>query len=114
MNDYLTLGSTPASETCVQVGHENYGKICRVECRVYRQQLERILAKEFNEIVVPLVTKSFPHDFGTYHEIAVLYDPNNKEQVKQSFWLDNNTPDEWDDEAKKYLEEAGYVVNELF
>jgi len=64
MQDYLTLGPTPAAENCVQVGVSHYDVLSRLECKTFIEQLER-------KFPITLPTNSFkmmsnPHDFGSY------------------------------------------------
>ena len=99
--DYLTLGATPSGEDCAQVGTNGYATKARKECTAYKNQLERQFGSP--PLGAYLSIKGFPHDFGTYHEVVVRYDENDKEAVEYAFKLEGDSPANWDDEAKKEL-----------
>ncbi len=109
MRDYLTLDCTPIDEPCHGVGTnpimENH------EVRAYKEQLERILSAEFSQadLQVYVGIKKFPHDFGSYSEVVVYYDDDNEEAINQAFWLEANTPEQWDTKADAYLEAVNYT-----
>lgn len=107
MSEYLTLGPTPADESCYPTN--NNPQMERIELTAYRNQLTRVLKLEFTSPCVSVVRKSFPHDFGSYSEICVIYNPDDSEQVRQAFWLESNTPGEWDGEAEEELKAAGHI-----
>ena len=100
MRDYLTLGPTPTGEDCEQVPYENPAK-AKKECRVFKEQLIR----QFGEppFGADLVVKSFPHDFGSYHEVVAYFDDQIPESVEYAFKLEGQTPEEWDEQAKNDL-----------
>ncbi len=89
MTDYLTLGPTPAGENCVQVGNDNYQTLAREECKKYIA----LLRKKWPEANFRI--KSFPHDFGSYMEVVVMYDTENEKETDQAFDIENNLPESW-------------------
>lgn len=101
MKDYLTLGPTPCEESCQQVGTASFNsRMARLECQTFKAQLYRLLHAEFGEeLSVSISTKSFSHDFGTYTEVCVYFDDQDETSVNQAYWLENNTPAHWDEEA---------------
>jgi len=97
MRDYITLGPVPCEEKCEQVGPNcDYSQMTK-ECRVYINQLKRQSPK------AELRIKSFPHDFGTYKEVAVFYDDQNEESVQIAYDLEASLPENWDEEAIREL-----------
>lgn len=106
----LNLSPTPVAEDCAQVGSDNYHKQSRIETTVFKQQLYRMLEAEFEEVKITLLTVGHPHDFGTYHDVEVKYDENSESSMNQAFWLENNLPEYWDEEAKQMLKELNYEV----
>ncbi len=42
--------------------------------------------------------KSFPHDFGSYEEVCVLFDDDQLEAGSFAYFCDANCPARWDDE----------------
>ena len=76
MMDYLNIGPAPWSEDCAQVGAENYRERSQRECRAFIHQLRRVAGLE--PPGAQLVIKSFPHDFGAYHEVCCRYNEENE------------------------------------
>lgn len=109
MIDTLTLGATPADESCAQVGSNDYHERAKVECQVYRRQLLRMYkaVHKVNELPEGCTLKitNESHDFGTYHEVGARYNEVFPFSVEAAFWFDGNLPSHWDDEARKELEE---------
>lgn len=100
--DYLSLGPTPAAESCAQVGAEDYHKQSKAEIAAYIGQLNRV----FGDKMPPgcrFSGKAFPHDFGTYHEVVVWFDPDSEDESNFAYSCENNMPQEWDAEARKEL-----------
>jgi hypothetical protein len=100
-SDYLSIGATPAEETCAQVGKEGYSEQSQKECRAFVNQLVRQFGQppEGARITV----KSFPHDFGSYREVCVVYNDNIEEAIEYAFKIEAESPANWDEEAKKEL-----------
>jgi hypothetical protein len=95
MSDYLELGPTPFDEQCAQVGEDDYSVRIREETERYIKQLEQ----RFPNLPdgVRFKTKAFPHDFGTYHEVVVIFNPNDEAQAKAAFHVEWNLPCTWED-----------------
>jgi hypothetical protein len=51
-----------------------------------------------------------PHDFGVYHDVAVVYADDDEESVEYRLKVESGIPSEWDEEAKQLLRENGYPV----
>jgi hypothetical protein len=94
--DYMELGPTPAAESCVGVGQDNYHELSRAECQAYRNQLRRMFPYEGIRFVI----KTFPHDFGSYHEVCVVWTDGDEEGYRHALEVEHNTPEHWDDEAR--------------
>lgn len=101
MIDYLTIGSSPSDEDCAQVGSPDYTQRSRKECLVFLHQLER----QFGDppATARLTIKTFPHDFGEYKEVCVIFDNDIEEAVEYALKLEGVTPQTWDEEAKREL-----------
>jgi len=118
--DYYTFGSTPCDENCAQVGRDNYHEQSRIECRAYINQLKRVI-KELTSYeygsddftnkyeTFTLRVKSFPHDFGNYHEVCAIFD--DEESCHLANDIDNSLPENWDAEALKELAELNYTLH---
>jgi hypothetical protein len=99
--DSINISPTPTDEPCSQLGTDLYEKWNRKECRAFKAQCLRVLEKEFKEITCLLKITSHPHDYGTYHDVEAFYD--NEEGLKQALWLESNTPENWDEQARMEL-----------
>jgi hypothetical protein len=102
--DYLNIGSVPYGEECVQTGSDDYERLQRIECIVFKHQLERMFPKGL------FMIKTFPHDFGSYKEVVAYFDENSNSEVQKAafdaaFETEANAPEYWDEQAKKELAE---------
>lgn len=98
MSDYLELGPTPAGEECQQLGDTYDAVAAKRERKAYINQLERMFGPQM-ETGIYFKSKGFPHDFGTYYEVCVIYNENDDEQTEAAFHVENNLPESWDDQA---------------
>ncbi len=94
MRDYITLGPTPAGESCIQVGDPDYQKKAIKECHRFINQLK----KQFGEPPqgASLLVKSFHHDFGIYHEVVCYYIDEDETSMGYCYYLEANTPEYWE------------------
>jgi len=101
MRDYINIGSSPYDEQCAQVGTPDYHEKVARECRAYKRQLIR----QFGEPPegAALAIKSFPHDFGTYHEVVCYYDTEIEGSKEYAFKLESDGPSNWDEQARTEL-----------
>lgn len=102
--EHITLGSTPASETCAQLGTPGYGERAISECDAYVGQLKRLFkAVHARDARCRLEVVDNPHDFGNYLEVHAQYHEDDKRALTDALWLDGHMPEEWDEEARKEL-----------
>lgn len=87
---FLELGPVPCDEECVQVGDANYQDKAYEQCMQYREQLE----KQWLDLPdgMRFGIKSFPHDFGRYYEVVIIYQEG---QEELAFEIENNLPSKW-------------------
>lgn len=109
MRQIIELGSAPYAEDCVQVRSDQpYMIPMRHECELYRDQLRRLLDEHdpvlSNSVSLPI--KRYEHDFGPYLEVCISYDDADLRVCDLAFWLEENLPEFWSDEAKEKREEA--------
>lgn len=99
--DTYEIGCTPNAEECAQVGSPNYKERARRECQAYINQLNR--AYPGMPAGMYLKISSHPHDFGTYHEVTVVF--NDENDAHNDFLWGNLEMgcEKWDDEARKEL-----------
>lgn len=107
MREYMELSVVPYDEPCVQVGSEDYGRWSRIECKAYIAQLRREFGVEPEG--ASMYTKSNPHDFGTYYEVAVRYDDDIEAALDYAYLVEGGVSEgKWDEAAKQELSQAGY------
>jgi hypothetical protein len=71
--EYLNIGSSPSSESCAQVGTEDYANKAKAECRLFLAQIQKHYPEPENGY---LAIKAFHHDFGSYYEVIAKFDPD--------------------------------------
>ena len=101
MRDYINIGSSPYDEDCAQVGTPDYHEKVARECRAFKGQLIRQFGEPPAGAAVGI--KSFPHDFGTYHEVVCYFDTEDEAATKYAFSLENDAPANWDAIARAEL-----------
>ena len=106
MYDTMQIGSTPYNMDCAQVGSENYDTKSQIECNAFLHQIKRVCGEPPQG--ARLVVKSFPHDFGSYREVCVVYDAENEVEPK-GFRL----PKRFDNHRADWLEDAHRDVTAL-
>ena len=102
MKDYVNIGSSPHGEDCAHVGSDDYGARSRIELREYMRMLNAQHPAP-KDGISHLAAKSFPHDFGNYHEVVAHYDDSSAESVSWAFAVEGNDIEHWDAEAVKAL-----------
>lgn len=101
MRDYISIGSSPYGEDCAQVGSDYYSIKSRKECAALIGQLRRLFGEEKGTAC--LAVKSFPHDFGTYHEVICYFNDDDEIGKEYAFKIENELPEHWDEIAKKEI-----------
>ena len=97
MRDYMALGPTPAAESCAQVGRDDYDGVSAMECKMFKEMLE---AKFVNRPAnTAFVVKSFPHDFGSYREVCIVFDDADEAATDFAYFVESNTPEYWHEVA---------------
>ena len=96
MRDYITLGSTPYSEECAQVGSIDYYDKVYPEMKKYIELLNTIFpeVKKYN---CTFIFKEFEHDFGTYHEVVIIYDDDDVNSLNYAYFVSDEIPETWND-----------------
>jgi hypothetical protein len=91
--EYIELGPSPAGEDCVQVGEQNYSRNARKECERYVSLLEEMFPTDNHNNFFEIM--GFPHDFGTYYEVVVYFNPTNTKSVDFAYNVESNLPEYW-------------------
>ena len=127
MRDCFEIGSSPWGEKCAQVGSVDYAQRAKRECQAYKAEL---IAKYGEVDGCTLKTKSNPHDFGTYYEVAVYYDGDNKEHRDYAYNMERgveywtgigtailqgyNNDDIVRSEIMERIEDGDYDISDIF
>ena len=101
MRDVLELGPVPYDEQCEQVGPNYDPSKARRECQVFIRQLERTFGQPPEGAYFKMTANR--HDFGTYYEVGVSYNFHDETQCDYAFRVENNTPANWDEQARHEL-----------
>lgn len=100
MIDYVSLGTTPSGEDCIQVGCENYEKLAKAECHRFIAFIREKCGVEPPK--AQLKIKQCPHDFGTYLDVVCYYDDEDEVSTEYAYGLESNIPEAWDKQIKTY------------
>lgn len=65
----IEVGPVPCEEECAQVCDADYDERSKLESAVYIRQLRRVFG-EPDPARLTFVRRSFPHEFGRYHEVV--------------------------------------------
>jgi len=98
------VGNVPYDEPEAQVGKDNYTKVIKQQIRLYKQQLTELVLLAFPDgLRVRFKTTSNPHDYGTYYETLVVFDPEDPISVSQAELCEVGMS-EWTPERKVIFE----------
>ena len=98
MRDYLTIGSSPWSEECAQVGSDNFRSQAIRECNAFIKQIRRVVGPE--PVGAKLKVKWFMHDFGQYAEVVCEFYGDNPESENYAFECEGHALlNNWDEDA---------------
>jgi len=102
--------TVPHEEECAQLGSEMYQTRARQEVQAFTRQLLRIHGSPPEGARFKIIR--CPHDFGTYLDLALVYDEDNEEHVEWMLKIESGIPDKWDQAAITELQEVGYFANQ--
>lgn len=88
------LGPAPAEEDCAQVGTADYARDAKAECRAYIEAIRSVCGPEPEG--ARLTIKSQPHDYGSYYEVAVVFDGNDPAACAYAAKCDEDSPTTWE------------------
>jgi hypothetical protein len=78
--DYLVIGSAGFA----QVGQPDYYEKMKIEMKVLLDHIRGTFPIPEFPFHCGMAVKSFPHDFGTYHEIVLHYDNVHMDKLSES------------------------------
>jgi hypothetical protein len=91
-------------------GSSGYGWPGLLEVQAFTRQLLRIHGSPPEGARFKIIR--CPHDFGTYLDLALVYDEDNEEHVEWMLKIESGIPDKWDQAAITELQEVGYFANQ--
>ena len=104
------LGTTvPHEEHCVQLGRPNYSAYSKMEANILMKQIVRELGTPPDGCIMKMI--GCKHDFGTYYDVALVYNPENEEHVRWMLKVESELPLNWDYESKVELAKEGYHLS---
>ena len=92
--DICWLGCAPAEEHCAQVGDPDYARDAKAECRAYIEAIRTVCGREPDG--ARLVVRPQDHDFGTYYEVAVVFDGDDPDAAAYAAKCDGHAPATWE------------------
>src|SRR5687767_9430189 len=92
--EHLSIGPTPAEESCEQLGPNYQEEKAKTECNRFIEGLRKYFGNE--PVGAKLHIHRNSHDFGTYLEVCVQFNENNKEAINYAYLIEGNTPKDWD------------------
>jgi len=98
MKDYISIGSSPCDEDCVQLGSSDYYKRATKECNQFIKLIRKACGEEPEESTARLAIKHNSHDFGTYLDVVCYFDDQDELGAEYALWCEGNTPMTWDAE----------------
>ena len=97
MREWMTLGTVPYEEDCVQVNsNKDYLPAMQADVRRFVKFLEERFPNIPEEAYFGVKRES-GHDFGTYLEAAIYWNTNCSEAQEFAFFVEANIPARWDD-----------------
>ena len=93
MRQYFSIGSTPSEEDCAQVGQPDYRRKALEECERFIALIRDTLGSEPEG--AELAIKSFSHDFGTYYEVVIWFEPDDAAAVAYAVRCEDDAPTTW-------------------
>lgn len=97
-SDYIYLGPAPANENCAQVGEPDYRIKAKKEMNTFIDQIYRQFP-EIEETSIVIRAKFFPHDYGSYGDVVVIYDADDQESTILALKIESDVDTYWDDES---------------
>lgn len=108
METYELATTVPHGEDCMQLGAENYDKFSNLEADTLIDQIIRQLGQPPEGTYFKKI--KCPHDFGTYLDIALVYDENDETSEAYFLYVDQNMPEYWDNISEEKLTKEGYPL----
>lgn len=98
----IHIAAAPHGEACAQVGQADYYDRSHIECKVFMRQLRRLFPVP-ETVAARFAIRSESHDFGSYREVAIMFDGSCEASVNYAHHVEANSPDKWDPIAQYEL-----------
>jgi hypothetical protein len=96
MRDHISIGPTPAEESCQQVGTPSYSsQAARAECQRFIEAIRKVVGEEPDG--ASLRIKSNPHDFGTYLDVVCYFESDDEEATRYAYRCESDAPSTWEE-----------------
>ena len=95
MRDYVSIGSSPSDQDCVQVGSEDYNHLARKECLRFIDVIRKKCGKEVGSARLSIMSNA--HDFGSYLDVVCYYDDQDEAGAEYAYMVEANAPTTWKD-----------------
>ncbi len=92
--EVMAIGSSPWEEDCAQVGSPGYYEKAQKECKRLIALIRKIHGDEPEG--ARLFIKGNRHDFGSYYEVNVEFDPNDKAAADYAYRVESEAPRTWE------------------
>jgi hypothetical protein len=104
-NHTVELGVSPVDEDCESLGRNYDESKAWKECVAFRAQLRRVYASARGEMPegLTLAIKRGKHDFGEPLDVVARCDEANRKAIDAAYWLQDNLPLTWDEDARAEL-----------
>ena len=97
MRDYISIGSAPRNEDCVQVNPQgDYHDAMRAECRRFLDLIQKKLG--LGPPGAYLAIESIPHDFGTYYDVVCYFNDEDEQARAYALRCEADAPETWEDD----------------
>jgi len=97
MKTYLSIGTAPVDEDCIQVNKEKpYLDLMKLEALRYILLLKKLFPL-CKEKFCSFAIRYEQHDFGTYLEVVVIYHSDIAESEEYAYEIEGNLPKKWND-----------------
>jgi len=104
MRDTINIGSSPYDEPTIQVkSGVDYLPWSIKEINILRRQLIRQFP-DLEHCDCYFRICQHPHDFGTYAQLEISYNPDDEKSSKMALKVDSEIPANWDKEAQAEIE----------
>ena len=107
MREFIDLSTTvPLDEACVQLGASDYLMGSRAEAKAFIDQIKRENGEP--PVGASISVIKCPHDFGTYHDIRIIYDTDKPASEEWALKVEAELPHKWDEAAIECLNDNLY------